>query len=264
MAHRPSPVQMSFLGFPTTTGASFIDYYIGDPIALPAEHRDHFTEALMLMPTSCIANDYAQIRGNDLLYTGSNRSPRSALKVYSNVLIGLAYLLFQTDVSVEDATILFATFSNYQKISPDIFAVWMSILRQVPGSKMVTYTACAYCVYLCRARYLLIIRGTNLLFAICEKRPSMKSKSVQSLFIIRGYGVSPDRIALMPQTPWIDHIVAKTAIDMVLDTSIKTGHTTGIYDALRMLIILLRSRRMVGRGSVCCYGRRIYDACTRR
>jgi predicted O-linked N-acetylglucosamine transferase (SPINDLY family) len=44
----------------------------------------------------------------------------------------------------------------------------------------------------------------------------------------RAQGISADRLASAPQTPWIDHIVAKTSIDMVLDTFVKTGHTTGL------------------------------------
>ena len=81
MAHRPSPLQVSFLGFPTTTGASFIDYYMGDPVALPAEARGGFLEQIAYMPPSCIANDYAQMRGGVTELTGSRRSDRALLRV---------------------------------------------------------------------------------------------------------------------------------------------------------------------------------------
>ena len=39
MGHRPAPVQISYIGFPVSTGASYIDYYLADNVALPAEHR---------------------------------------------------------------------------------------------------------------------------------------------------------------------------------------------------------------------------------
>lgn len=81
MAHKPSPVQVSFLGFPTSTGAEYIDYYMADPSALPAEGREAFVEKIAYMPPSCIANDYAQIRGGVLDLTGSNRIDRSFLRV---------------------------------------------------------------------------------------------------------------------------------------------------------------------------------------
>lgn len=81
MAHKPSPIQVSFLGFPTSTGAEYIDYYMADPSALPAEGRDAFVEKIAYMPPSCIANDYAQLRGGVLDLTGSNRYDRSLLRV---------------------------------------------------------------------------------------------------------------------------------------------------------------------------------------
>ena len=40
--------------------------------------------------------------------------------------------------------------------------------------------------------------------------------------------VKPDRLALSPQQPWVDHVTSKTAFDMLLDTSSKNGHTTGL------------------------------------
>lgn len=39
MGHRPAPVQISYIGFPVSTGASYIDYYLADHVALPAEDR---------------------------------------------------------------------------------------------------------------------------------------------------------------------------------------------------------------------------------
>ena len=115
MSHRPAPVQMSFLGLPTTSGAPFIDYYIGDIVSLPAEHRDHFTEKLILMPPCYIANDYAQMRGDVLSYTGQARFPRERLN---------------SDEDITKATLLFGTLSNFQKMDPLIFTVWANILRR--------------------------------------------------------------------------------------------------------------------------------------
>ena len=39
MGHKPAPVQISYIGFPTSTGAPYIDYYLADHVALPAEDR---------------------------------------------------------------------------------------------------------------------------------------------------------------------------------------------------------------------------------
>jgi len=116
MSHRPAPIQMSYLGLPTTTGAKFIDFYIGDYVSLPPELADHFSEKLILMPPCYIVNDYAQMRGGVL---ERERAPRSMLA---------------TDVDISKVPFLFGTFSNFQKIEPVIFSVWMNILRRFPGN----------------------------------------------------------------------------------------------------------------------------------
>jgi protein O-GlcNAc transferase len=42
------------------------------------------------------------------------------------------------------------------------------------------------------------------------------------------FGVDSGRMVLTPQAPWIDHLITKTSIDMILDTPSKNGHTTGL------------------------------------
>ena len=56
MTHKIAYLQLSFLGLPTTTGASFIDYYLSDWISTPTEAADHFSEKLLLMPPCYIVN----------------------------------------------------------------------------------------------------------------------------------------------------------------------------------------------------------------
>ena len=184
MTHRPAPVQMSFLGLPTTTSAPFIDYYIADSVAVPPEQRHQYSEQLLLMSDCYIANDYAQIQGDILKFTNQHRAPRSAL--------GGA-------VDLSKATFLFATLSNSQKMDPEVFQVWMNILQRFAGSKMVVTEHAGKQVYV----------------------PHLQKRA-------RGFGVATDRLVSLPQAPWIDHLYAKTSIDLVLDTIVKNGHTTGL------------------------------------
>ncbi len=44
MAYRPAPVQCLYLGYPATSGADFIDYYLADRVVVPEEHTSHFSE----------------------------------------------------------------------------------------------------------------------------------------------------------------------------------------------------------------------------
>jgi protein O-GlcNAc transferase len=39
LAHRPAPIQVSYLGYPGTMGVDFIDYVMADPIVLPFDQQ---------------------------------------------------------------------------------------------------------------------------------------------------------------------------------------------------------------------------------
>ena len=54
---RPAPVQVSYLGFPATMGADFIDYVIADPVVLPFEDQPYFTEKIVHLPGCYQVND---------------------------------------------------------------------------------------------------------------------------------------------------------------------------------------------------------------
>lgn len=122
MAHKPAPVQVSFLGLPASTGSTFIDYYLGDRVALPPEHASHFSESVALLPECYIVNDYAQLQGDLVDSLSLQRANRSALGA---------------DVDLQGASIVFATLSNTQKWDPVTFHVWMNIMRTFAGSKFV-------------------------------------------------------------------------------------------------------------------------------
>lgn len=57
LAARPAPVQVSYLGYPGTTGADFLDYVVGDPVVTPLDAAAHFSEKIAQMPWSYQPND---------------------------------------------------------------------------------------------------------------------------------------------------------------------------------------------------------------
>jgi predicted O-linked N-acetylglucosamine transferase (SPINDLY family) len=57
LAARPAPVQVSYLGYPGTTGAGFIDYVVGDPVVTPLDAAADFSEKIAQMPWSYQPND---------------------------------------------------------------------------------------------------------------------------------------------------------------------------------------------------------------
>ena len=57
LALRPAPLQLNFLGFAGTSGASYMDYLVGDSVATPGELEGSFTERIIRMPYSFLPND---------------------------------------------------------------------------------------------------------------------------------------------------------------------------------------------------------------
>ena len=57
MAFHPAPIQASYLGFPGTTGADFIDYIIADPIVAPFDQQPYYTEKIVHLPDCYQVNE---------------------------------------------------------------------------------------------------------------------------------------------------------------------------------------------------------------
>jgi predicted O-linked N-acetylglucosamine transferase (SPINDLY family) len=108
LSTRPCPVQMTYLGYPATTGASFIDYIIGDGVVTPLEHQHHFTERIFQLPV-CYQPSTAHRA------VAAARPERAANCLPADAVV-------------------FCCFNNSWKITNVIFAVWMRILERVPGS----------------------------------------------------------------------------------------------------------------------------------
>src|SRR5262249_46682208 len=50
LAHRPAPVQISWLGYPGATGADFLDHVIGDAVTLPLSQQPFYSERILHLP----------------------------------------------------------------------------------------------------------------------------------------------------------------------------------------------------------------------
>src|ERR1041385_5923378 len=56
-SHHPAPVQVNYLVYPGTTGASFMDYVLADRIVLPLDQQPFFSEKIVHLPDCYQAND---------------------------------------------------------------------------------------------------------------------------------------------------------------------------------------------------------------
>jgi predicted O-linked N-acetylglucosamine transferase (SPINDLY family) len=107
-ALRAAPLQVNYLGYPGTMGATYMDYVIADRTLVPPGAERHFAEQIIYLPDSYQVND-------------STRS--IANRHFSRSELGLPTEGF-----------VFCCFNNSYKILPATFEGWMRILKQVPGS----------------------------------------------------------------------------------------------------------------------------------
>jgi predicted O-linked N-acetylglucosamine transferase (SPINDLY family) len=106
-ALRPAPVQVLWLAYPSTTGADYIDYVIGDPVLTPLEHAADFSEKIAQLPVCYEPTD--ELREH----------PATSTRAESGL--------------PEDAFV-YACFNQSYKITEPVFSRWCRILERVPGS----------------------------------------------------------------------------------------------------------------------------------
>ena len=105
---RVAPVQMSYLGYPGTTGIAAMDYVLVDQTIAEPVDAAHYTEKIIRLAHSYQANDPSRIPSD---------------RIFSRTELGLPLTGF-----------VFCCFNNNYKINPVIFDCWMKILQSVPGS----------------------------------------------------------------------------------------------------------------------------------
>lgn len=173
-AERCAPLQVSYLGYPGTMGADYIDYLIADEAVLPTTEHQHYAEKIVYLPNSYQPND------------NTRPKPRPRYK--------------RSSFGLPEKGFVFSCFNNSYKITPIMFACWMRILRQVPGSVLWLFEANA--------------DVSGYLRAEAEK-----------------HGVARSRLVFAGPLPLSEHLDRSGLADLFLDTLPYNGHTTA-SDAL--------------------------------
>ncbi len=107
-AHKPAPIQATYLGYPNTTGLSVMDYRITDAWADPPGQEAFYTETLARLP-----------RGF-LCYTPRSVAPAITLPPV-----------------LQTGHVTFGSFNALLKITPEGIGLWSELLRAQPGSRLV-------------------------------------------------------------------------------------------------------------------------------
>jgi protein O-GlcNAc transferase len=108
LAHRPAPVQATYLGYPGTVGADYIDYVLADRVVIAPSDERFYTEKVVCLP------DCYQI--NDATAAIAERTPSRA------------------EAGLPERGFVFCCFNNTYKLGPGMFEIWMRLLAQEPHS----------------------------------------------------------------------------------------------------------------------------------
>ena len=107
-AHRLAPIQINFLGFPSTSGANFMDYIVADEVVIPQSHKKFYLEEPLYLTSTFFPND----RTREIGTLNTSRK----------------------DFDLPEKAFVFCCFNNSFKIGPEEFDVWMRILKQCNDS----------------------------------------------------------------------------------------------------------------------------------
>jgi predicted O-linked N-acetylglucosamine transferase (SPINDLY family) len=173
LAHRPAPIQVNYLGFPGSMGAPYMDYILADEFLIPASQLRHYQEKVIWLPECFQAND--------------DQRPIAAAPA-------------RRQFGLPELGLVFCCFNNHYKINPECFAIWMRLLRHLPGS----------------------------VFWLVAGEPAVR----ENLTSAAAHGdVDPKRLIFAPRIGYDDHLARLRCADLFLDTLPFNGGATA-SDAL--------------------------------
>ena len=173
---RAAPIQINYLGYPGTMGSEFMDYIIADKTVIPENEKINFSEKVAYLP-NC--------------YQPNTKIDSLIEKDFS-----------RTDFNLPEDAFVFCNFNSSYKITPNIFNIWMNILKKTPKS------------------VLWLLKSNN---AACENIWKTAEKK----------GIDRNRIIFADRLPHYDHLKRIALADIFIDTFPYNAHTTA-SDTIRM------------------------------
>jgi predicted O-linked N-acetylglucosamine transferase (SPINDLY family) len=152
----------------------FIDYIVADKVLIPPESQKHYSEKVVYLPHSYQAND----RKRPIPPPPPSRA----------------------SLNLPEHGFIYCSFNNNYKITPEVFATWMQILKQVPES---------------------------VLWLLEDSHAATQNLQATA----QNHGVDPNRLVFAKRVSLSEHLCRQQAADLFLDTFPFNAHTTA-SDAL--------------------------------
>lgn len=193
LAHRPAPIQICYLGWPGSAGGRFVDYIIADEYILPSQQAKLYPEQVIWLSETYQINDH------------SSRTLNIKTK--------------KSDYGFRDETLILGMFNTISKVRREVWAAWMDILKNCPGS---------------------------ILWILDPGEDARKNLALET----ERFGIDPSRLVVAPKIEQLAHLNRIQACDLILDPWPIGGHTS-TADALYagVPIIAMRGRTYASRVS---------------
>ncbi|MBD2211247.1 TIGR03032 family protein [Nostoc linckia FACHB-104] len=169
LALQPAPLQIQYLGYPGTMGAEFVPFILADSWLIPPAAEPHYTEQVIHLPHAFVASPL------DIAPHCPTRS----------------------ELGLPEAGIVYCAFHHAAKIDPPVFAAWMRILQQVPGSVLWLSAA----------------------------SDTVKANLRQAA---ETQGIAPERLIFAPKRPLPDYLAQYQQADLFLDTWVYSAGSTAV------------------------------------
>lgn len=169
LALKPAPLQMHFMGYPDTMGGDFMDYIIADRLLIPEQDQQYYTEQIAYLEHAFFSSPF-----------------NTSEKKFSRQELGLP----------EDAFV-YCCYNSYHKISPELFDVWMEILRRTDNT---------------------------VLWLTKENETGAENLLRQA----EQHGIGKDRIIFATRLPLEEYLAAYRCADLFLDTFNYSAGSTAV------------------------------------
>ncbi len=166
---RCAPIQINFLGYPGTLGTSTIDYILADKILISKKNQKNFFEKIIYMPNSYQPNDTKK---------------KISKKNFTRKEMGLPKNSF-----------VFCCFNQNYKITPDVYDIWMKLLKKIDGS------------------VLWLMKNSE------KATENLKKEAIKR-------NIKSNRIIFAEKMPLAEHLARHKLADLFIDTFPYNAHTT--------------------------------------
>lgn len=179
---RPAPIIVNWLGYPGTMGSAYHNYIIADDFIIPKGSEIYYSEKVLRLPC---------YQPNDRKRTVSDKPPS------------------RQEEGLPEDSMVYSCLNGVQKLTPDIWNIWMQILQQVPDS-------------------VLWLLGESE-----DIKNRLRELAVQN-------NVAAERLVFSQRKPNVEHVPRFALSDLGLDSAPYGSHTTasdGLWAGLPILAL---------------------------